>query len=123
MAALNAAQSWVALVDSGRYAESWNNSTQYAKDKLPKEKWTQICESARKPLGRNTSRKLKSKKYLTFLPGYHELTPRPGAPKGEYVMIEFKSSFENRDSVIEVITPMLEKDGQWRVSDYMMKEK
>jgi hypothetical protein len=58
------------------------------------------------------SRKLKSAKYTTTL---------PGAPDGEYVVIQFDSSFEHKQSAVETITPMLDKDGKWRVSGYFIK--
>ena len=45
----------------------------------------------------------------------------PGAPDGEYVVIQFKTSFENKKSGIETVTPMLDKDGKWRVSGYYIK--
>lgn len=58
------------------------------------------------------SRELKSKQYATSL---------PGAPDGEYVVIQFKTAFENKKSVVETITPMLDKDKKWRVSGYFIK--
>lgn len=110
--ALAAAEAWLALVDSGQYAESWDEAAQYFKGAVPKEKWLQTMNAARTPFGKNISRKLKSKRYKTSL---------PGAPDGEYVVIKFKASFENKKSAIETITPMLDKDGTWRVSGYYMK--
>ena len=44
-----------------------------------------------------------------------------GAPDGEYVVIQFSASFAHKKSALETITPMLEKDGKWRVSGYYMK--
>lgn len=44
-----------------------------------------------------------------------------GAPDGEYVVIQFSASFANKKSALETITPMLGKDGKWRVSGYYMK--
>jgi hypothetical protein len=58
------------------------------------------------------SRKLKSKKYTTSL---------PGAPDGKYVVIQYETSFEHKKSAIETVTPMLDKDGKWRVSGYYIK--
>ena len=110
--ALAAAEAWLALVDSGQYAESWDEAAQYFKGAVPKDKWLQTMNAARTPFGKNISRKLKSKHYKTSL---------PGAPDGEYVVIKFKASFENKKSAIETITPMLDKDGTWRVSGYYMK--
>jgi len=110
--ALPAAEAWLALVDSGQYAKSWDEAAGYFKGAVQKEKWIQTMNAARTPFGKNISRKLKSKRYKTSL---------PGAPDGEYVVIKFKSSFEKKKSAIETITPMLDKDGTWRVSGYYMQ--
>ena len=45
----------------------------------------------------------------------------PGAPDGEYVVIQFETSFENKKSAVETVTPMRDKDGRWRVSGYYVK--
>jgi hypothetical protein len=76
------------------------------------EQWQQSLESVRKPLGQNLSREVKSKEYTTSL---------PGAPDGEYVVIQFKSSFTNKKSAIETVTPMRDSNGIWRVSGYYIK--
>ncbi|MEW6571079.1 MAG: DUF4019 domain-containing protein [Nitrospirota bacterium] len=55
---------------------------------------------------------MKSKQYTTSL---------PGAPDGEYVVLRYKTVFENKKSSIEIVTPMLDKDGKWRVSGYYIK--
>ena len=66
----------------------------------------------RKPLGKVISREVKSKSYHTSL---------PGIPDGEYVVIQFETSFENKKSAIETLTPMMDKDVKWRVSGYFIK--
>jgi hypothetical protein len=48
-------------------------------------------------------------------------TDLPNAPKGEYVILQYKTEFAGRGPVIETITPMLDKDGKWRVSGYFVK--
>ncbi len=45
----------------------------------------------------------------------------PEAPAGEYVVLQFKSAFENADSIIETVVPRLEDDGVWRVSGYFFR--
>ncbi len=45
----------------------------------------------------------------------------PGAPDGEYVVIQYDSSFEHKQAAVETVTPMLDKDGKWRVSGYYIK--
>jgi hypothetical protein len=44
----------------------------------------------------------------------------PGAPDGEYVIILFDTSFENKKSAVETVTPMMD-GGTWRVSGYYIK--
>ena len=66
----------------------------------------------RTPLGRNVSREVVSKTYCSSL---------PGAPDGEYVVVHFRSSFANKASAFESVTPMLDQDGKWRVSGYYFR--
>jgi len=111
-AAVSAAETWLSLVDNRRYSESWNKAAQYFKAAVSKGRWGQMIQAARKPLGKNISRELKSKAYRTSL---------PGAPDGKYVVIRYKASFENKKSAIETITTILDNDGKWRVSGYFVK--
>lgn len=110
--AILAAESWLHLVDEEKYAESWDEASKYFRDSVSKEKWEQMVSAVRKPLGKVISRKLKNSSYKTAL---------PGAPDGEYVVIQFNTSFENKKSSVETITPMLGKDNKWRVSGYYIK--
>ena len=111
-AAVAAAKTWLALVDEGKYGESWATAAAYFKSAITQEKWEQMLTAVRNPLGRLVSRELSSKTYMQSL---------PGAPDGEYVVIQFKTAFENKKSAIETITPMLDSDGEWRVSGYFIK--
>ena len=111
-AAIESTQAWLKLVDSGKYAESWEEAAGYFKSAIAKDQWQGTIQSVIKPLGKTISRKLQSQQYATSL---------PGAPDGDYVVIQYKTSFENKKSAIETITPMLDKDGKWRVSGYYIK--
>jgi len=110
--ALAAAESWLSLVDQGKYAESWDAAAEYLKNAVSKDDFVKSLNAARKPLGKLKSREVKSKEYRTSL---------PGAPDGEYVVIQFKTSMENKKSAIETVTPMLDKDGNWKVSGYYIR--
>ena len=110
--AQQSAESWLALVDSGKYAESWQESASLFKAHVSKEDWQKMLHASRDPLGTMLSRKFKAATYTKTL---------PGAPDGEYVVIQYQSSFEHKQSAVETITPMLDKDGQWRVSGYFIK--
>ncbi len=111
-AAVAASQSWVALVDEGKYSLSWEEAAEYFRMAVTVEQWLRSMRAFREPLGRVVSRKLKSRHYTNRL---------PGAPDGEYVVVQYETSFENKKSAIETITPMLDKDGKWRVSGYYIK--
>jgi hypothetical protein len=110
--ALKAADAWLKLVDDGKYKKSWENAAQYFKNSLTSAQWEQAVSPVRKPLGKVLKRTVKSKEYRTTL---------PGAPDGEYVVIQYATSFENKNSAVETVTPMLDKDGTWRVSGYYIK--
>ena len=110
--AQQAAESWLALVDSGKYGESWEQASQFFKAAVTKEQWQTALRASREPLGKVLSRNLKSAVFTKTL---------PGAPDGKYVIIQYDSSFEHKQSAVETITPMLEKDGKWKVSGYYIK--
>jgi hypothetical protein len=111
-AALESAGQWLALVDSGEYGKSWDEAASLFKGVLSKDQWEKSLQTVRKPLGKVISRATGSAKYTKSL---------PGAPDGQYVVIQYNTSFENKKSAVETVTPMLDKDGKWRVSGYFIK--
>lgn len=111
-AAAQAARDWLALVDGGKNVESWEQAAEYFRAAVPQEKWLQSIKAVREPPGVLISRKIKSTKYTTSV---------PGGPDGKYVIVQFSSSFKNKKSAIETVTPMMDKDDAWRVSGYYIK--
>jgi hypothetical protein len=107
-----AALKWLALTDAGDYAVSWDAAATLFQGAISKANWSAALANARKPLGSLISRKVKSAKYTRSL---------PGVPDGEYVVIQYEAHFEHKDGAIETITPLLEKDGSWRVSGYFIR--
>jgi hypothetical protein len=110
--ATKAATAWLKLIDEGDYAASWSAAGSYFKEHVTEDQWTQKVGPARQSLGTVLSRKVKSAAYMTTL---------PGAPDGQYVVIQYQSSFAHKKSAVETVTPMLDKDGQWRVSGYYIR--
>ena len=110
--ATSAAQTWLAEIDNGEYGPSWQKASVFFQNALTEEKWKAALEAVRKPLGDLVSRKLKSAKATAEL---------PGAPAGQYVVMQFETSFANKKSAIETVTFMLEKDGQWKAAGYFIK--
>ena len=107
-----AAKSWLALTDSAKYGQSWDDAASLFKDAITKADWEKAVKGVRSPLGAVKARKVTSTTFTRTL---------PGAPDGEYVVIQFESQFENKAAAIETITPMHDKDGAWRVSGYFIK--
>lgn len=110
--AVAAAETWLTLIDKGEVAKSWETAAVLFRGAVTQAQWKQTMSGARGPLGKLISREVLSTRYETQL---------PGAPDGEYVIVQFKSVFENKKSAVETVTPMKDPDGQWRVSGYYIK--
>ena len=110
--ATGAAEAWLELIDAGEYDDSWEAAAEYFKNVVKKEQWREMAAAVRGPLGDVLSREVKSAEYRTTL---------PGAPDGEYVVIQFATSFENKKTAVETVTPMRDRDGAWRVSGYFIR--
>lgn len=105
------AKGWLGLIYDQDYSQSWDNAASLFQRAVTKEQWTQQLSGIVPPLGEVISRDIISSEYHTTL---------PGAPDGEYIVIQFKTSFENKNESIETVTQM--KDGdQWKVSGYFIK--
>ncbi len=110
--ATTAAQAWLGLLDGQEFDESWKMAGKLLKGAVAQEEWTAKLSVTLGPLGRKTSRGVKSSEYSTTM---------PGAPDGEYVLIQFDTSFENKQSAVETVVMMKESDGLWRVSGYFIR--
>jgi hypothetical protein len=111
-AAESAALAWLGLVDAGKYAASWDAASTSFRQHVSQAQWKAAAANARGSFGTLKSRKLQSAAFTRSV---------PGAPDGEYVIVTFASSFENKASAIETITPVLDTDGSWRVSGYYIR--
>jgi hypothetical protein len=111
-AALESAEQWLRLIDENEIGESWKQAALMFRNAVTVEEWESSVAAAQKFIGKPLSRKLKSKRYVEEL---------PGAPDGEYVVIEYETSFQNKKSGSETVTPMKDPDGQWRVVGYFVK--
>lgn len=74
--------------------------------------WAQSVQRVRQSLGRVVARRLTSATPATEL---------PGAPDGQYLVLQFETEFEHKQSAVETVTPMLDVDGVWRVSGYFVR--
>lgn len=112
LAAQRADTIWLALVDSGQYAQSWKEAGAVFQAGISQEKWADMVKQVRDPLGKLVTRRLKSASYSTTL---------PGVPDGEYEVIIFETSFEHKQLGYETVITSVQKDGAWRVVGYYIK--
>ena len=109
--AQDAARTWLVAVDAGAYGKSWDISSEIFQKAIKRDDWEKTLVAARTPMGSAGPRKTRVVQYTRNL---------PNVPEGEYVVIQYETSFENR-AAIETMTPVKEKDGTWRVAGYFIK--
>jgi hypothetical protein len=110
-AAITAAEVWLDLSDQKLYDQCYDVSATLLQNTVTKESLSESLKNAREPLGALSKRTLIAAEYFEVL---------PGAPSGEYVVIQYSSYSESNSNVIETITPML-NDGVWKVSGYYIR--
>jgi hypothetical protein len=111
-AARTAASSWLGLVDRGQFGESWDSAASLFRGAVARPGWTAAVRTARNPFEPLGARTLVSAAFQTKL---------PGAPPGEYVVLQYRTKAREGRTIVETITPMKEPDGRWRVSGYYVR--
>ena len=110
--AQEAAERWLAQLDSGNYAGTWRDAAAVLRAAVPQAQYEAGTRQVRAPLGSAADRALKSATYQTTM---------PGAPDGQYVVIQYTTRFANKEQAVETVIPMREQDGIWRVSGYAVR--
>jgi Protein of unknown function (DUF4019) len=108
----SAADQWLALVDAGKYSTSWTQMDSDFKNEVSKRKWKSAIAEIRKPLGAVASRVFQSATYSKEL---------PGAPEGEYVVVQYTTTFAHKNAAAETVTLRFGDDLIWHVSSYLVK--
>jgi len=111
-AATDSATRWLALADAGKWAETWDGLAPVTQGAVTKAAWTGGLTPVRAPLGAVTSRTLQAAKFTNSI---------PGAPAGDYVLIQYATDFANKPGSVETVVPMRLPDGNWKVSGYFIK--
>lgn len=104
-----AAHAWLHLVDSANYADSWHEAAKSFRKNVSRNDWQAQMDAERMPLGKVVSRTLDNATYSNAL---------PGAPAGQYVVVQYHTSFEHKKSALETVACILDKDGKWRPAGY-----
>ena len=107
-----AADAWLALVDGTQYEASWDSAAALFRTAVSRSSWETALLKARAPFGPVRQRTLLTAAYRTEL---------PGVPPGQYVVMQYEADVTGGRKVVETVTPMIERDGRWRVSGYYIR--
>lgn len=107
-----AAEAWLNLVDQGRYENSWEAGALSFQLTITKKEWNKALENLRKPLGTVVSRQLQEQRVAN--------NPK-GLPKGEYLVLYYKTAFSSRADANELLTLQKQNNGQWKVLTYHVR--
>jgi beta-lactamase regulating signal transducer with metallopeptidase domain len=116
-AAVAAMQDWLKEIDQNEYAQSWQDASASFQKAVTSDGWTAALNRVRTPLGKCTDRKLASSLHQTEVPS------PTGPQKGDFVVAQFNSSFENLAYAVETVCFEKAADGTWKASGYYIKPK
>jgi DNA-binding CsgD family transcriptional regulator len=101
------ARQWLALVDAGKWQESWAGTAKSFQSNNSVAAWESASVGGRVPLGRVLSRSLVSEENI------------PAPPHGAQ-LVRFHTSFENKPGATETLT-LAREDGNWRIVGYFIE--
>jgi Protein of unknown function (DUF4019) len=107
-----ASEKWLALLDGGKAGAAWDASSAQLQQQVTRKEWIAGISDVRKRFGKFSSRK--AEKFARS----HSL---PGAPEGDYSIIEFESTYANGKKAQEQVIWTLETGDIWRVSGYFIR--
>ena len=110
--AQQAASQWMTTVDAKDFSKSWEQAATAFRRALTQSQWAQAVDIARGPLGAVKSRSLVRSQPASTL---------PGAPDGDYVVLEFQTSFEHKAAAVETTVMVKDTDGSYRAVGYFVR--
>ena len=110
-AAAKDAGAWLAVVDSGNYAESWRQAAPAFQKAETQAAWAQALQTVRTPLGKLVKRELADAKYSTTL---------PGMPDGQYWVLHENTVFEHKAATVETVV-LVPAGDTWKVAGYFIR--
>ena len=105
-----ASASWLELWDSKKCGESFLAMSSITRAENTKGSWSDYCVMVNGELGLKRSRTLIASAYT------RSLLPKTARPLAIHA---YHTNFANRSSVVEIMGLLLEKDGNWTVSNYI----
>lgn len=105
--ATRAAEQWLALVDAGKWEESWAATGRAFRSQNSVAAWRAASEAARVPLGAVLSRRASGEESI------------PAPPAG-LQLVRFRTDFAGKAGAVETLT-LAREEGGWRVAGYFIE--
>jgi hypothetical protein len=110
-AAIQAASTWLQLIDAGNYAEAWKQAAPVLQQNIPQDKWQEMVKTVELKVGKIISRKVLETTFSSTL---------PDAPKGNYAIILYATSFQNMPQGGNEKITLMKTENTWKVAGYFI---
>ena len=110
-AVVQAAKSWLALMDANKYAESWQAASTSFQGAVTADKWAATAQQVRAQVGTLQTRSIAS------------ITPKvvaSGPAAGQYEMVQYASKFSTAGAVHETVA-LVKQGSVWKAAGYFIK--
>jgi len=104
--------SWLAMWEKRKCKESYAALAGLSRDGIKEPDWVEYCTDLNKQLGANKTRRLIAAAFARSLP---DKTARPLA------VLAYRSTFANQPVVVELTALMLEQNGSWIMTNYLLR--
>ena len=111
-ASMESAEKFLTYIDAGDWQGSWDASGAFFQSQASAEEWANIVEPVSEQVGTAESRTLASVQRTSSL---------PGAPEGDYEVLQFSTSFSKVDGPAVETLIMLEQEDGWGVAGYFVR--
>jgi hypothetical protein len=106
--AASAGRFWLDEIDSGRYEQSYNDAGPALHDKMPQDTWVKILKTERPPMGKVVNRQeITRSRHTDGIEGV----------QGDFVVIGYRTNFQNRSDELEYVV-LKREFGGWRGVGY-----
>lgn len=110
--ALKSCDNIVRTLDRGDYISSYiNSSAAFKKALVSSDKWSDTLTNIRNPLGKTLSREILSSNAVDKI---------PGAVDADYVIVQYKTSFENKKESVETVV-VIKEGNDWKLAGYFIR--
>jgi hypothetical protein len=111
--ALGEAQTWLEILDSGEFSESYHRTSPFWQAQTTEAAWASRLGAIFLDAGERASR--------TLLAVQEPQVVSPGMPAGRYAVVSFQSAYRNLTPALETVVLVSDPDDQWLVINYALQ--